>query len=90
MTAGIRDFELRHATIVPGSSRNAMPLSTLKVGIPRDNMVRQPVKVSRFGGNASLTLGFIELDMTIGPMRASTRFHVFDGITVYHLLLGRL
>lgn len=45
-----------------GSLLNMMSLSTLEeMEIPRDRIVKQPVGVPAFGGNASFTLGFVSL-----------------------------
>lgn len=43
----------------PGSLLNNMPLSTLEaMEIPPDMIVKRPVEVLEFGGNASFTLIF--------------------------------
>lgn len=74
--------ELKHALIDSGSSLNIMSLSTLEaLKIPRRRTLNHPVKVSGFGGKASFTIGYINLDRTIGPMRAATHFHVTNART---------
>lgn len=42
-----------------------------------------------FGGGRTYTTGFINLDLTVGPIRAAHLFHVIDPQTAYHLFLGR-
>lgn len=39
---------------------------------------RQLVKVSGFGGGCTYTMGFVNLDLTVGPIRATKRFYVVD------------
>lgn len=64
-------------------------LSTLQaLRIPRGRTVEQLIEVSSFGGNSSFTVGYINLDLTIGPIREATRFSVIDAHTSHHSLLG--
>lgn len=53
-------------------------------------VVEQPIEVSGVIGSWSFTIGYINLDLTIGSMRAATRFYVIDALTSYHLLIGAL
>lgn len=70
---------------------NIVPLLTLEeVRIPRERDVKQLAEVSGFGGNAFFTLDNINLDLTIGLIRAATRCHVIDARTSCHLMLRRL
>lgn len=70
-----------------------MPLSTLEVvGIPRDKPIDQPIELLEFGGNATLTPGFINLNLVVGLTLVAKRFHVINArITfapsVYHQYL---
>lgn len=51
----------------PGSSPNIMPLSTLEeVGIFLEHGVEQSIEISNFGGDASLMLGYINVDLVVG------------------------
>lgn len=60
LTAHIHNEELRHVMIDLGSSPNIMPLSMLEtMGIRLDRIVKQPIDVSSFEGNASFTLSFL-------------------------------
>lgn len=73
-----------------GSLLNIMSLSMLEaMGISLERIIKQLIEVSSFGGSASFTIGYINLDLTIRLMRAATGFHVIDTPTSYHLLLGR-
>lgn len=50
-----------------------MPFLTIEViGTPRSRIMEYPIEVSGFGGNASFTLGYVNLDLTIKPMPAAT------------------
>lgn len=65
-------------------------LFTLKAVVnPWGKIVEQPIEVLSFGGNRSFSLGYIILDLAIGPMQVATQFHMIDVGTFYHLLLGR-
>lgn len=44
----------------------------------------QPIEVSGFRGNTSLSLSFINLDMTIEIMRAAISFYVIYARSLYH------
>lgn len=49
VTANVNGVELRRAMLNPGSSINIISLSTLDaVGVPRDKIIRQPIKVLSF------------------------------------------
>lgn len=58
------------------------------VGIPWSRIAEQLIEVSGFEGNASFALGYINFDLTNGPIREATRSHVLDARSLYHLLLG--
>lgn len=80
----IYDVKLRRV-VVSRLLVNIMPLSTLKaVGILRERLVKQPVQVLGFRGNASFNVDFINLNLTIGHMRAAEGFHVIDAWTAYN------
>lgn len=57
------------------------------IGVPRENIMRQPIKVSGFDGDRTNILGFVNLDLIMWPIWAAHRFHVIDAQTAYHLLL---
>lgn len=64
LTAHIHDAELRHTLINSGSSLNIMPLSIPEVvEIPRDKIIKQPIKVSDFRDNVFFSLGYINLNL---------------------------
>lgn len=48
-----------------------MPLSTLEaVGFPRKHVSDHPIKILCFGGDASSILGYINVDIVVGPIQA--------------------
>lgn len=47
--------------------------------IPRDRIVKQPVEESRFDGNASFSLGFINLDPTVKVHARSQQISYYWG-----------
>lgn len=83
MIACIRDIELRCAMVDPGSSLNIMPLYTIEVvGIPRDRIFKQPVKVSGSKVMHHSVFGFINLDLNVGQIQcidALTSFIYYSG-----------
>lgn len=64
MIVSIRDVDLKHAMVDPGSSLHTIHLSILKATwVSRDKITKQPLD---FEGNFMLTIGFINLELTIG------------------------
>lgn len=56
-------------------------------GDPSRSNVEQSIEVSSFEGSASFTLGYINIDLAIGLIRASNCFYVIDAHTYYHFCL---
>lgn len=53
VTASVRDVDLICVMVDPGSSVNVIPLSILKtVGVPRDGITKQHIKVASFEGSS--------------------------------------
>lgn len=83
--ANVNGVELRRAMLDPGSSINIISLSTLDaVGVPRDNIIRQPIEVSSFRGHKTYTFGFGNLDLVIASIRAAHPFQVIDSQSTAH------
>lgn len=75
VTTFTHDVELTRALIDPGYSLNLMPLSALDtVGIHLEQIVEQPIEVSGFEGSTSFTLGYININFTVLPIRIATNF----------------
>lgn len=69
LTSYVRGIELRRSLIDQGSLLNIIPLSTLlAMGVLR-NRLEQPIVVLGFGGSAPFSLGYINLELNIKPMR---------------------
>lgn len=87
----VKPIELKRSMVDLGSSLNIISFSVLDVvGIPRDKIARQPIEVSSFRGHSMYTMGFVNLDLTVGPIRVAHKFHLMDSQMTCHLLLGRL
>lgn len=56
--------------------------------MPQENIMRQLIEPS-FGGDRTYTIGFVYLDLMVGPIRTAHQFHIIDAQTSYHLLLGQ-
>lgn len=73
-----------------GSSLDIILLSIFEVvRVPQNKITVRCIVALDFGGNATYTLGFIILDLIIGPMRPTTRFHLIYAYTTYYMLLRR-
>lgn len=59
------------------------------MGVQRENLTRQLVEMSGFGCGCTYAMAFMNLDLTIGPIRAMDWFHVFYSQMTYDLLLER-
>lgn len=72
---------MRRAIIDQESLLNVIPLSILEA-------VEVPIEISSFEYISTYTLGFVYLDLIVGPTRMANQFHVIESHTSYHLLLG--
>lgn len=85
--ASVNGVELKKAMLDSESSIDIITLVVLDAaGIPREK-IKQPIEVSRFRSYKTFTIRFVNLDLTIGQIKASHKFHVVDSQTSYHLLL---
>lgn len=65
--------------IDPRSSLNIISLSILEtVDIPQEGIASQSIEVSDFEANFTYTFGFVNLDLSVGSMRAAHGYHVID------------
>lgn len=86
----MKGVDLKRAMLDPGSLMNIISLSVLDaIGLPLDIITMQPIQGPSFRGNRTYTMGFLNLDLTIGPIQAAHKFHMIDFQTTYHLLLRR-
>lgn len=63
----------------PGSSLNIISFSSPKrSGYTQNRITRRCIEVSGVGGNCICTMGFVNLNLTVGSLAAVHRFHVID------------
>ena len=73
-----------------GASVNLMPYTTFrKLGKGPGDLIETDMMLKDFGGNASKTLGGMNVELTIGSKTLLTTFFIIDGKGSYSLLLGR-
>ena len=90
LMATINGVQIRRALVDTGASLNLIVLSTLEVvGLTGRRILGAPVEITRFGGSAESTEGYVRLALRVGPIVALTRFHVINSEVSYHVLLGR-
>ncbi|GMP66142.1 hypothetical protein CsSME_00026618 [Camellia sinensis var. sinensis] len=86
----INRMEFQRGFMDGGASLNVMPYSTFQAaGIPQMHLVRQPISITGFGSQKIKTIGHVQLDLAMGPIRSTTKFHVIEVETTYQALLGR-
>ena len=89
LTATINGVQIRKALVDTGASLNLIVLSTLEiVGMDGKRILGAPVEITRFGGAAESTEGYVQLALRVGPIVALTWFHVINSEVFYHILLG--
>lgn len=65
-------------TVNPGFSLNIILLSILAVRVPQKQIPEQPIEVSGLEVISTYTLGFVNLNLTVGLMRTVNRFYVIS------------
>ncbi|KAB2631243.1 hypothetical protein D8674_008762 [Pyrus ussuriensis x Pyrus communis] len=86
----INDVFIRQALVNTGSSVNIVPLAMFTAAsVPTSKVLKSKIFINGFGNNSDETMGYIEIDLKICPMRFFTKFYVMDINVVYHALLGR-
>ena len=90
LMATINGVQIRRALVDTGASLNLIALSTLEaVGLASRRILGAPMEITKFGGSAESTEGYVQLALRMGPIVALTRFHVINSEVSYHVLLGR-
>lgn len=73
-----------------GSFVNLMSWHTFQaIGIPKDKLVTQTMPLVTFSTSSHVTKGFVNVDLQVESLRASTKFYVVDMEVSYYVLLGR-
>ncbi|CAL8992919.1 unnamed protein product [Prunus brigantina] len=86
----INDVFIRRALVDTGSSVNILPLSVLTAaGIPLSKIVQSQTSISGFWNQSEVTVGYMQVNLKVGPIRSLTKFYVVDVDVAYHALLGR-
>ncbi|CAL8089764.1 unnamed protein product [Prunus armeniaca] len=86
----INDVFIRRALVDTGSSVNILPLSVLTAaGIPLSKIVQSQTNISGFRNKSEVTVGQLQVNLKVGPIRSLTKFYVVDVDVAYHSLLGR-
>ena len=89
LMATINGVQIRRALTDIDASLNLITLSTLKaVGMIGRRILKAFVEITRFGGVAESTEGYVQLALKVGLVVALTRFHVINSKVSYHILLG--
>ena len=89
LMATINGVQIRRALTDIDASLNLITLSTLKaVGMIGRRILKALVEITRFGGVAESTEGYVQLALKVGLVVALTRFHVINSKVSYHILLG--
>ena len=72
-----------------GASVNLMPYTTFrKLGKGLGDLIETDMMLKDFGGNASMTRGAMNVELTIRNKTLLTTFFIIDGKWSYSLLLG--
>ncbi|CAL2277968.1 unnamed protein product [Prunus armeniaca] len=75
----INDVFIKRALVDTGSSVNILPLSVLTAaGIPLSKIVQSQTSISGFGNKSEVTVGHMQVNLKIGPIRSLTKFYVKD------------
>ncbi|GKU89659.1 hypothetical protein SLEP1_g3772 [Rubroshorea leprosula] len=53
------------------------------------SIVKSSLSIVGFGSSSEHTLGYVQLELKVGPVQSQTTFYVIDAKVSYHLLLGR-
>ncbi|CAL2229612.1 unnamed protein product [Prunus armeniaca] len=58
-------------------------------GIPLSKIVQSQTSISGFGNKSEVTVGHMQVNLKVGPIRSLTKFYVVDVDVAYHALFGR-
>lgn len=84
----IMEVELKQPMLDPGFSLNIISLLVLeRVSVLHDRLRGRKLRHLVLS-NYTYTLGFVNPNLIVEPMRAVHQFHDIDSPTTYHLLLG--
>ncbi|XP_028127091.1 uncharacterized protein LOC114323631 [Camellia sinensis] len=86
----INDVQFKRAFLDGGVSINIITTDTFtKAGILEFRLIRQPMTVTGFEGEKKVTKGHVLMDLAVCEILSTTKFHVMEADTNYHMILGR-
>ncbi|XP_026433055.1 uncharacterized protein LOC113330463 [Papaver somniferum] len=90
VTALINDFDFKRALIDTDIASNVVPLKTLKAAkFQQCKIVLQPIVMTDFEGNKTSSYGYTYLDLKVGLVYSTVKFHVIEKQPDYHMILRR-
>ena len=70
---------IKRTFIDNGTSLNIMPMSTFKAAkIDDRRLVKQPISINGFTDRPTDTIGYVNMDLKVGPIHNFTKFHVIE------------
>lgn len=85
----INNVFIRQALVDTSSSVNILPLVVFTAAsIPTLRIIKSYISINRFRNSCEETIGYVEIDLKIGPIRYFTKLYVIDINMAYHALLG--
>uniref|UniRef100_UPI00329801ED hypothetical protein n=1 Tax=Salmonella enterica TaxID=28901 RepID=UPI00329801ED len=77
VTATIEGMEITKAMVDGGAGVNVMPLATFRnLGISEDRVVPNSIMITGIDEKPMPTLGYVVLDLVVGPLKMMGRFHI--------------
>ena len=90
VTAFVGKSCLKRTLMDTGVYINVILASTLKaMGVPKEKIVPRPITIYGINAQQQDTLGYVNIEVKVGPIKSRASFHVLDGATTYHMILGR-
>ncbi|RYQ91924.1 hypothetical protein Ahy_B09g097989 [Arachis hypogaea] len=83
-------MKVRRALVDAGSGVPIIPTHIfLEMGGSADQIRPTQVRINAFNGVGVKSKGCVNVVLEIGPIKTNNKFHVVDGNSSYHILLGR-
>ncbi|XP_016167871.1 uncharacterized protein LOC107610323 [Arachis ipaensis] len=88
--AVVEGMKVRRALVDAGSGVNIIPTHIfLEMGGFADQIRPIQVGLNAFNGVGVKSRGYVNTVLEVGPIKTNNKFHVVDGSSSYHILLGR-
>ncbi|KAL4391166.1 hypothetical protein AHAS_Ahas03G0217900 [Arachis hypogaea] len=86
----IKCMKVRRALVDAGSEVNIIPTHIFQeMGGSVDQIRLTQVELNTFNGVGVKSRGCVNAVLEVGPIKTDNKFHVVDGSSSYHILLGR-